>query len=322
MSESIVQAEGFMRPIRPERDLLAVADLIEQAFQLQNDPDGQFALRSMRSWAVASPSWQRAHQNEQRGYVWESAGKIVGNCSLLAYPSNFPQHFIIANVAVAREFQARGIARALLRATLGLLPGRFLNEVWLQVRSDNSVAIQLYRENGFAYHSSLCRFHSDLASLRIPQAKENKNRMLSYRQHKDWPIHRAWLEEAYPSSLRWYSGSNFEAFAPKSIFMPSLWAERISLSHQVWRHNKAPLAFLSSQSLSATRSRLFLACPQTETSATIIPDFLQTYLAQAWQGQQFSLEFPAGPISQAIAQSGFKLLHQLDWMHYEGPSKQ
>ena len=62
---SINHPEGKIRRYEPLRDRLAVVNLVERAFELQHDPDGQAMLRQMRNDArkqarnaVESDDWR------------------------------------------------------------------------------------------------------------------------------------------------------------------------------------------------------------------------------------------------------------------------
>jgi ribosomal-protein-alanine N-acetyltransferase len=55
----------------------------------------------------------------------------------------------VLNLAVAPNFRRRGVARALLRASLALLRKRRVDEVFLEVRESNRSAQALYLSSGF-----------------------------------------------------------------------------------------------------------------------------------------------------------------------------
>ena len=55
----------------------------------------------------------------------------------------------VLNLAVAPNFRRRGLARALLRAGLGTLRKRRVEEVYLEVRESNRSAQALYLSSGF-----------------------------------------------------------------------------------------------------------------------------------------------------------------------------
>jgi ribosomal-protein-alanine N-acetyltransferase len=55
----------------------------------------------------------------------------------------------VLNLAVAPDYRRRGVARALLRAGLGFLRKRRVEEVFLEVRESNQSAKSLYISAGF-----------------------------------------------------------------------------------------------------------------------------------------------------------------------------
>src|SRR5215208_8431663 len=80
-----------IRPLNVLRDLSAVADLIELCFSSTMDNDGQRYLSDMRraSHDDSFLSWA-SHMTETAsmplmGYIWEQAGRIVGNASLIPF---------------------------------------------------------------------------------------------------------------------------------------------------------------------------------------------------------------------------------------------
>lgn len=56
----------------------------------------------------------------------------------------------LGNIAVARRYQGRSVARALLDATIKACRQRKIASLFLEVRSSNRRAIELYRRYGFA----------------------------------------------------------------------------------------------------------------------------------------------------------------------------
>jgi [ribosomal protein S18]-alanine N-acetyltransferase len=55
----------------------------------------------------------------------------------------------VLNLAVAPDYRRRGVARALLRAGIGYLRKRRVEEVFLEVRESNQSAQALYLSSGF-----------------------------------------------------------------------------------------------------------------------------------------------------------------------------
>jgi predicted N-acetyltransferase YhbS len=82
------------------------------------------------------------------GYVWVEAGQVIGTVSTqrAAARSNT---WLVANVAVHPDHRRKGLALALMRATLELVQRQGGRAVILQVDDDNLGAVALYRGLGF-----------------------------------------------------------------------------------------------------------------------------------------------------------------------------
>ena len=78
-------------------------------------------------------------------WVLEEAGMLLGYGVLSAAAGE--AH--ILNVCVAVEFQGRGLGRMLVRRLLDLARWHRVQQVFLEVRPSNPVAIALYRSEGF-----------------------------------------------------------------------------------------------------------------------------------------------------------------------------
>ncbi len=92
------------------------------------------------------------------GQVWEENGQVIGNVTLQPGDQSGAR-WRVSNVAVAPEHRGRGIARALMQATLREVAQREGAWVLLQVRANNAAAHALYRGLGFqdVSHESVWR---------------------------------------------------------------------------------------------------------------------------------------------------------------------
>lgn len=149
---SAKEAFSGMRPVRYRRDLAQIADLIELCFAGTLDAGGRAALREMRLTSQMGPLlWMVGRLlraiPEANGFVWEEAGRVVGNVTVV--PAGYGDGYVIANVAVYPDFRRRGIARELMRAALALVErqGKFAT---LQVDAENEGARRLYESLSFA----------------------------------------------------------------------------------------------------------------------------------------------------------------------------
>jgi len=162
-----------LRPVHSRRDLGQIADLMEVCFAGSLDINGRAALRDMRIISRAgSLMWWLGRLTggipATDGFVWEEAGRIVGNVTLM--PAGYGRGWVIANVAVLPDYRRRGIARTLMQAALDKVSQRGLFAV-LQVDSDNDSARTLYESLGFAAQRAFVRWRrSAVKAANNPEA--------------------------------------------------------------------------------------------------------------------------------------------------------
>jgi len=151
--------ENGLRPLIPSRDLLGVADLIEDAFVDDMDATGLAALKEMRRLGhlqillkmldFLSPD-VNTYLN---GFVWLESGKVVGNTTI-SRGANDRKRWFISNVAVAKAYRGHGISRHLMDAALIFVKEMRGHKISLQVKEGNEPAIHLYRSLGFRHIST------------------------------------------------------------------------------------------------------------------------------------------------------------------------
>jgi len=142
------------RQLNPNRDLPAVADLIEEAFSEDLDQEGRQVLSELRQlgrWGMLL--WLLRYMTPTfedilSGFVWEQDGEIIGNVSVNVV-NGWSARWRISNVAVAPQYRKRGIARQLMESTIQHIQRRGGRTVYLQVRDDNLPAVKLYRNLNF-----------------------------------------------------------------------------------------------------------------------------------------------------------------------------
>jgi GNAT superfamily N-acetyltransferase len=125
-----------------------------EAFQDEMDPAGERAIRDMRAtgrWGFLFGWIDRfapPGEGMAPGFVWVEDDRIVGNVSVRR-GGPLRRGWMIGNVAVARDWRRRGIARALMQAAIELARRHHGDWVALQVRSDGTAARSLYESLGF-----------------------------------------------------------------------------------------------------------------------------------------------------------------------------
>ena len=156
------RADGLY-PTNFVRDLAQIADLIELCFAAQMDSGGRSAVSEMKVISHLGPLvWLLALIDRYvaglgSGFVWRVNGKVVGNVSLYragAHPRLGPG-WMIANVATHPDFRRRGIAVALMEATIERARRQGGDWVSLEVEADNTGAQALYERLGFARYETL-----------------------------------------------------------------------------------------------------------------------------------------------------------------------
>jgi len=299
---------------------------MEHCFADTLDPDGQRYLQQMRS-AARNPGYLRwANMAVEgasipiSGYVWEEAGEIVGNLTLIPYYNLSKRYFLVANVAVHPDFRRKGIATSLTSKAIEHARQRGAQAVWLQVRDDNEGAVRLYRTNGFVERARRSTWMWDPAKDEAPVApgvvaSDDAPAEISVqgRRSIDWRLQRRWLEQAYPAELTWHLSLKL------STLRPDLWGflHRFLNDVQVrqWsaRYKNQVLGVLAWQSMPSYADSLWLAVsPEHEEDASRI---LLAHVRRRppWQ-RPLALDYPAGSLSESIQEAGFHLHQTLIWM--------
>jgi ribosomal protein S18 acetylase RimI-like enzyme len=147
-------AHNGLQPVDLGRHLGGIATLIELCFGAELDAGGRGLIREMQLLSRAGPALRvlqvlLLHQQPwSLGYVWVEDGRVIGTVSTQRATPRAAT-WLVANVAVHPDHRRRGIALALMRATLDLIRSQGGTEAILQVDDDNLGAIALYRQLGF-----------------------------------------------------------------------------------------------------------------------------------------------------------------------------
>jgi len=193
------------RPVNTRKDMGAIADLIQKAFNQEMDPVGSRLVREMRTFSrMGIFGWllgrlflpQAAYP---MGYVWEEDGRVVGNASLLRV-EGFPNRWVMANVAVESAYRRKGIGRALIQASVELAKKRHAQEILLQVLSSNQVAQVLYASLGFRPLSTRTTWTRD-RNERMPINPDPGT--VRRRASGEWREQLALAERLHPEGLVW-----------------------------------------------------------------------------------------------------------------------
>jgi ribosomal protein S18 acetylase RimI-like enzyme len=327
---------GKLRPLNVLRDLPQVADLIELCFRSTMDDEGQSYLQQMRrasrdrdflSWAgrlMDSASMPLA------GYVWEEAGRIVGNVSLVFQTYRGRRIAMIANVATDPGFRRAGIGRALTERAMEGGKQTGAQELWLQVRDDNPTAIRLYSQLGFVERARRTTYRSKPiyaspsfagtdapgASGTSPAAAPREGADISVVRRAEashWPLREAWLERTHPAELSWYAHWNWTVLGPGlRNYLSRLLMDSALRQWSALRRGQleASVAWIPS---TRTPNSLWIAAPQDAEAAA---PRLALEAARRDLGHQgrLTVEHPAGELTEAIEGAGFEATRTLLWM--------
>jgi len=312
-------AKGHLRRIDMRRDLVKVADLVELCFYNTLDPEGKQYLRDMRraaqnaSWLVWASNLIEEAPMPPSGFVWEEAGQLVGNLSLIPISVQGKRGYMIANVATHPDFRGQGIARALTAAALNYARNRNANTTWLQVRDDNPAAINIYTTIGFVERLRRTSWYSGPSlegNLPQPGLRVDKRRT------EHWPLQRDWLKRIYPSFLEWHLPMDW------NLFRVDVWGRIyrfFNLDHpRHWSVERGTSlkGVVTWKPASGFTSPLWLAIPDPpDDEATLA--LLTRVRQQLRVKQPLSLNYPAGLAVDALRQTGFYPHQTLIWMEYQ-----
>lgn len=154
-----------LRRMDPARDLGQIAHVIEIAFVNEIAPGGHLIMRDLRLLNTFGPLiWIITHampwmRDLLGGYVWEEDGRIVANTSLTRADER-GRNWVVSNVAVLPEYRRRGIARAMMEATIDYVRQEGGRRIMLQVHYENEGAKSLYKGLGFRYVETVTEMRS------------------------------------------------------------------------------------------------------------------------------------------------------------------
>ncbi len=216
IAAKIADVQSGPRPLDLRRDLKQVVALIEEAFGPELDAAGWAALRELRMAARLSPLLGLLAPRGNRpndmldGFVWIEGGRVIGNVTVQRN-LQFPSRFLIANVAVQKDYRGRGIASELMRLVLDYLARQDARWAMLQVRADNDIARGMYQRLSFAeiMEESRLRIERAPSVPAIPLPPGGELRLLG---SDDWHAVRYLISRAMPADARWWHPSRVSRF--------------------------------------------------------------------------------------------------------------
>lgn len=315
-------AQNGLQPMDVSRHLSSLADLIELCFASDMDSSGLSVVREMRAlshfgpalklftaFGLVAPPWDL-------GYVWVEDGRVVGSVSTTRSAA-YPAAWLVANVAVHPAHRRRGIAFALVRATLDLIHSRGGREALLQVDDDNTGAVELYRRLGFAHvatHTQWTRPSRLGAPPHQPSPFDIRPRGFG-----EWEDQLALAALVRPAGLTWN-----QPLRPEN-FRPGLWRriedffEGIMDEHWVVRQQDRLVGSLTVRANWGDGDRLTLLVHPDYRGQLERPLLARALRRLAPRAAPVRLEHPAADAeaSAALRELGFQPGRTLQWMRVD-----
>jgi ribosomal protein S18 acetylase RimI-like enzyme len=310
-----------LRPLNILRDLPTIANLVETCFADTLDDDGRRYLQQMRRSGKDSAFLRWAsHAMDTAslpltGFVWEEAGEIIGNVSLIPYRHNRRKYYLIANVAVSPAYRRRGIGRDLTQAAIDLARQKHADEIWLQVRDDNPGAILLYQSLGFVERARRTSWRITLDRRSTPTSP---TLAVTRRRTRDWPSQEAALRRTYPEFTAWYQPLPWASLKPGFLHSVERFLFSDDTRHWTVTANKQLVAALTWQPMPGGHpDRLWAALPPAGAEEALRALLLRACRdLSAWR-TSLALETPDEEYAGAIQAAGFQRQRTLLWMKLE-----
>lgn len=324
---SDTQSSGHLRAFDPARDLRQVADLVELCFADTLDQEGRSYLHHMRSAARNTRYLRWSGMLSQSGalppygFVWEKDNQIIGNLTLIPYPSLRHNYYLIANVAVHPIYRRHGIARSLTEAAINYARRRGAQAAWLHVRPENTAALNLYRSLGFSERGSRTTWHSQPATgvnrveqPRFTPVQENPMGIkIVPRRATDWQTQRHWLNQVYPPHIAWQLPLQMQSLRPGVLGFLYRFINDLHLRHWSAVRDGRLIGVVTWQASLSYTDHLWLAVNPAVDETAVAP--LLNHVRRCTSPRRvLSLEYPSDRARQDIQSAGYVEHQTLVWM--------
>ncbi len=314
MNSHPLSNDPHIRPLQSPKDLTAVAAIIETCFSDTLDEEGYNFVRQLREAAA----WQNREQVPYplNGFVWEEAGQIAGNLSLIPFLYRLQPYMLIANVAVYPEHRNHGIAEALTLHSLESCRKNGFQEVWLQVRDDNPAAQRLYQKLGFISVIQRDTWTLEPAPARDSSPADNtadNTHEISLRTNQDWPVQKNWLEAIYPPDICWNLQFDIPRLQPGLISRIKQWLKNKDQEHWCTHQEGTPKGFATLEKGNSYKDFLWLAM-ENPSDISVTHALLQHLREDYDITRPLQINFPAFQSRAAFEKHGFYCNHSLIWM--------
>ncbi len=206
-----------IRPFQLSTDLKQLADLLQNCFADSMDEDGERYITYLREFSQTVLFTKIAERNPEKyslpseGFVYEEKGKVVGNITLSPMKHGEDIVYLISNVGVLPQYREKGIANLLTKTALEYIECQGVKQVWLQVKQDNFVAIELYRKFQFQPFMTRTTWVGKKSSIFL---KKPEQFILRKRKKEEWEIQKALLKRLYPGELTATYGFEIASLQP------------------------------------------------------------------------------------------------------------
>lgn len=318
----ITKNNNGLRPLNILKDLPKVADLVEECFKGSLDNEGQAAIETFRrrgadrkflSWA---PKVIDSLSMPLTGFVWEEDGALIGNASLIPYYYEQRKVYLLANVATLPKYEGRGIASALTKAAVTYALEKGCDSIWLQVRSDNHRAIDLYERIGFIRKYERTTWQLPIGHRFIPP-KASSGVTLIKSMGVDWNELRELYLKGHPKELSWFN--QFDVDHIKPGFIQSL--GRLLRDERVIQKS----AFVGGKLCGGVAlinrfgaHELLILSMREDKTALLLPELLLSMAEKFTKHKKLTFEMQPGDQDQMIFDMGFTPKRVLLWMKYIG----
>ncbi len=307
----------LIRPIQPDKDAAAIADLVKVSFGPYLDQENVEYLSSLRReglYAEAHPLLTRITQFPYKldGVVCaDHDGTLLGLISAYYFYLKAESCCLIANVCVKPDHRKQGIASEMLTEIERMQSAKGIRDIYLQARLAAPETIEFYRNHDFRvtdYRETWVR----------PVSRFDAAPVTGYRSERvpdaDMPAFWRLFYGRYPETILW------NLHYKESLFRPGFMADiRNRLDSPVNRFRRITdpsgrvMAWTAYQKLGGFADRLWLI-PNEGLTAPEYRDVLQ-FSANDRNGKKpLQIDVPAGEDVNLYKAAGFRHMQTLAWM--------
>ncbi|PKN97258.1 MAG: hypothetical protein CVU42_16710 [Chloroflexi bacterium HGW-Chloroflexi-4] len=316
----LINPVSRIRAIRLREDLRQIADLIELCFSKNIDPEGLEYIRHIRQTAnnfsglILDNTTPENSPLPFHGYVWVEHDQIVGNITLIPLRAKEKGSYFVANVAVHPNYRGRGIGKQLTERAIRHVREYHGKHVYLQVRDDNQVAIQIYQNLGFEEISRRTLWVYSPSTQKLVNISSDLE--VGGRNKEDWPQQKLWLDSLYPKELLWNLPIRMDKMEPTfSNWLNRLLFAEFQRSWSVHKNSKLIGAVTLDHS-SDTHDYCWMATSpiwEDEVIRSVFPVIVRKVLFP----KRLAINYPAGRAVASLTAVGFREVNTLLWMKHK-----